>query len=112
MEHFIRVYQLFSFYGQLLTEKQRLAVEWYFGHDLSLAEIASELGISRQAVHDLLKRAEQTLTAYEEKLGLAESYARRQEQLAKLDQLLKQLRDDEADPRWQQVFALLAELSK
>ncbi len=111
MEHFVRVYQLYAFYGQLLTVKQRQAVEWYFGQDLSLAEIADELGTSRQAVHDLLKRSEQAFLDYEEKLGLARSYETEQRHLADLEALLRQLQD-KADPRWQQVFQLLAEVRK
>lgn len=109
MEHFVRVYQLYDFYGQLLTAKQQQAVEWYFGHDLSLAEIADEMGTSRQAVHDLLRRSEQAFQMYEEKLGLAERYEMQQASFAKLESLLRQL-EDKTDSRWQQVFELLAEL--
>lgn len=111
MEHFVWVYQLYDFYGQLLTAKQRQAVEWYFGHDLSLAEIADELGTSRQAVHDLLRRSEQAFQAYEEKLGLAKRYEAEQKYFAELEDLLRQL-EDNTDPRWQQVFELLAEVRK
>lgn len=107
MEHFVRVYQLYDLYGQLLTAKQQQAVEWYFGHDLSLAEIADEMGTSRQAVHDLLRRSEQAFQVYEEKLGLAERYEAQQKQFVELENLLRQLAD-KTDPRWQQVFELLA----
>ena len=60
---------LFDEYGQLLTQKQRDCFELYYHQDLSLAEIADELGISRQGVHDTLHRAETTLTETEAALG-------------------------------------------
>lgn len=65
-----RVNLLYDFYEPLLTEKQRTFLEYYFHDDFSLGEIAAEFGISRQAVYDNVKRAEQALEAYEGKLGL------------------------------------------
>ena len=53
-----RVSLLYDFYGQLLTEKKRQVIELYHEEDMSLSEIASELGITRAAVHDSLKSAE------------------------------------------------------
>lgn len=70
----LRVGQLYDFYNALLTEKQRECLNMHYLQDLSLAEIAEEFGVSRQAVHDILRRAEQTLEEYEEKLGLAARY--------------------------------------
>ena len=69
-EQRMRLGRLFDLYGGLLTDKQRNCLNMYFYDDLSLSEISEELGVSRQAVHDLLKRVEQTLEKYEEKLGL------------------------------------------
>ena len=63
---------LYDFYGALLTDKQREVMALYHEENLSLSEIASEFGISRQAVHDTLKKAEQALKEYEEKLKLME----------------------------------------
>lgn len=103
--------QLYDFYGQLLTAKQQRAMEWYFAHDLSLAEIANELNISRQAVHDLLQRSESVLEMYESKLRLAQRYAQQQAYLSQLRCLLDELQD-ETDLRWQQVFELLREMSR
>ena len=56
---------LYDFYGALLTEKQRSVMALYHEENLSLSEIADEYGISRQAVHDALKKAEQALEDYE-----------------------------------------------
>ncbi len=76
----IRLGSLFAIYGGLLTHKQRQCLEFYFYDDLSLAEIAAELGVSRQAVHDLLKRSEHLLERCESRLGLlARTEADRQE---------------------------------
>lgn len=60
---------LFDYYGELLTQRQRLCFDMRFNQDLSLGEIAEELGITRQGVHDNLNRAEQLLRNMEEKTG-------------------------------------------
>ena len=65
----IRFGSLYEMYGALLTEKQQQCLELYFCEDYSLAEVAEEMKVSRQAIHDLLKRVEQTLEHYEEMLG-------------------------------------------
>ena len=68
---------LYDFYGKLLSERQYLAIELYYIHDLSLAEIGEELNITRQSVFDTLKRAENKLYEYEDILGLVEKFNRR-----------------------------------
>jgi predicted DNA-binding protein YlxM (UPF0122 family) len=65
-----RIALLYDFYGKLLTDKQQNIIELYYNQDLSLGEI----GISRQAIHDIIKRAETTLEEYEEKLGMLKKY--------------------------------------
>ena len=60
---------LFDCYGEMLTEKQRTIFALHCDQDLSLGEIAEELGISRQGVHDNLARAEALLRNMEEKTG-------------------------------------------
>ena len=65
----IRFGSLYEMYGPLLTEKQQQCLELYFCEDYSLAEVAEEMKVSRQAIHDLLKRVEQTLERYESMLG-------------------------------------------
>ncbi len=62
---------LLDCYGELLTEKQRSAMELYYFEDLSLSEIGEPLGITRQAVLNLIKRTENILQNYEDKLGFA-----------------------------------------
>ena len=60
---------LFDYYGELLSEKQRVCFDLYYNQDLSLSEIASELGITRQGVHDSLSRAETALGEFERVTG-------------------------------------------
>ena len=65
---------LLDFYGDVLSERKRAVLDAYYNDDLSLAEIASDLGISRQGVRELIKKAETELFFYEEKLGLARKF--------------------------------------
>lgn len=60
---------LFDYYGELLTERQRSCLDLRYNQDLSLGEIAQELGVSRQGVFDNLSRAEALLHNMEEKTG-------------------------------------------
>lgn len=64
-----RVIMLKDLYGPLLTDKQAQVLSWYYEQDLSLTEIAELMDISKQAVHDLLRRSEKTLREYENRLG-------------------------------------------
>ena len=75
-------------YGMLLTERQRMCLDLHYNQDLSLAEIAEQLGVSRQAVHDILKRSEVQLEEYEEKLALVAEGRRKQAMLRQVAALL------------------------
>lgn len=68
----LKFVMLLDCYGDLLTEHQRNIMELYYCEDLSLAEISNPLGITRQAVRDIIKRTENILLNYEEKLKFAE----------------------------------------
>ena len=72
---------LFDFYGQLLTDKQRLFFSLYHQEDLSLGEIAEQYGVSRQAIYDTLRRSQNILLNLEEKLGLIQRYTKQRELL-------------------------------
>lgn len=61
---------LLDFYGDMLTDKQRSFISYYYNDDLSLSEIAADEGITRQGVRDAIKRAETQLIAMEDRLGL------------------------------------------
>ena len=69
---------LLEFYGALLTERQRELVEFYYNDDLSLSEIAENLGITRQGVRDGLRKAEEALSSFEEKLKLSYLFRERE----------------------------------
>ena len=60
---------LLDYYGELLSQKQRTCFDLYYNQDLSLGEIAAEMGVTRQGVHDTLLRAEALLRSMEEKTG-------------------------------------------
>lgn len=89
-----RVNILFDFYGQLLKDRQKQFLEMYYRDDLTLSEIAELTDVSRQAVFDQLKRTENVLEQYEEKLQLLAKYQEREERLS---QLLKSLEPDHWD---------------
>ena len=78
----MKVAYLLDFYGDLLTEKQRDSLDFYYNEDLSLGEIGANLGISRQGVRDTIKRAEAVLYEMEEKLGLARKFSLIEKSLA------------------------------
>ena len=70
----LNVGYLLDFYGDLLPERKRSVLEMYYDEDYSLAEIADEIGISRQGVRDCIKKGEEELLFFEEKLGLARRF--------------------------------------
>ena len=72
MEKFVEQTLLYDFYGELLTAHQRRIYEDVILNDYSLSEVADELGISRQGVHDNIKRCNKALEEYEDKLHLVE----------------------------------------
>ena len=68
----LKVAELLDIYGNLLNEKQRTSLEFYYYDDLSLSEIAENIGVSRQGVRDVIKRAESFLFFAEQELKLLE----------------------------------------
>lgn len=88
MNEILKQALLYDFYGELLNEHQKEIYEQFVLEDLSLSEIAQGAGISRQGVHDLVKRCQKALEGYEEKLHLVERFLRIKEEVQKLDQVL------------------------
>lgn len=66
----LNISNLLDFYGDILSEKQRETIEFYYNDDLTLSEIAQNQNITKQGVRDTIKRAENQLTFMEEKLNL------------------------------------------
>ncbi len=95
MDNTIMRTMLFDFYGDLLTEKQREYYDLHFNSDLSLQEIAEQSGVSRQAVWDIIRRAEQSLMEIEDKTGLVGRAVRRRRSVEELEELVKRLPDSE-----------------
>ena len=112
----IRFGSLYEMYGSLLTKKQQSCLELYFCEDYSLAEIADEMQVSRQAVHDLLKRVEQALEQYETMLGFLQRTETSRRLLAEAQSLLEVsesggCRDGERE-RLRRVREILHELNQ
>ncbi|MCR4990636.1 MAG: DNA-binding protein [Lachnospiraceae bacterium] len=87
MEDIIKLGRLYDFYGELLTDHQKEVYEDFVYNDLSLSEIAESYGISRQGVHDLVKRINTILAKYEEKLGLVSRFDNIRDAVNALDKL-------------------------
>lgn len=78
---------LYDFYGELLNERQQKIYEDFVFDDLSLGEIAEEEGISRQGVHDMVRRCTKTLEGYEAKLHLVQKFLDTKARVAKIHAL-------------------------
>ena len=112
MEKIAKMALLADFYGPLLTDKQRNVWDLHYQQDLSLAEIAEMEHISRQAIHDLLRRTERILAGYEDKLGLLQRFWAEREKLMEVQTLLKQLNQQDfssqaAWERHQQIHTMI-----
>lgn len=95
MEKFAKMALLVDFYGPLLTERQQNIWDLYYQQDLSLTEIAESEHISRQAVHDLIRRTEKILNEYEEKLGLVNRFLLERDKLQEVLELLQGFRQED-----------------
>ncbi len=90
----LQIALLLDVYGEMLTEKQRDAVELYYNEDLSLAEISEHMGITRQGVRDSIKRAENQLLDFEEKMGLAHRFEAIHKGLKEIASCAQELQSD------------------
>lgn len=82
---------LLDFYGEVLTERKKEVMGYYYNDDLSLAEIAEELNISRQGVRDIIKKSEEELVFLEEKLHLAEKFRSAEKRIEKAKAIAEDL---------------------
>lgn len=108
MEKIVEQGLLYDFYGELLTEHQKRIYEDAVYHDMSLSEIAQEQGISRQGVHDLIKRCDKILQEYEEKLHLLQKFASAREKVAAICALSQEAQRTEL----KQIHAISESLMK
>ncbi|MGI5979019.1 MAG: sigma factor-like helix-turn-helix DNA-binding protein [Oscillospiraceae bacterium] len=107
----LQMTMLLDFYGELLTPKQRRAVTLRYDDDFSLAEIAEDMGITRQGARDLLVRAEATLIETEQKTGIVRRFTEQREELDRMDGQLRQLISMTDGPARELGEKLLSELS-
>ncbi len=91
MEKDFNISYLLDFYGDALTQKQKEVMEQYYNNDLSLAEIASNCGITRQGVRDAIKRGESVVIELEDKIGFAKKHRVIQDNMERLEQLAKNI---------------------
>lgn len=94
-----------DFYGQLLTEHCRAVMDMHYGDDMSLGEIAENLGITRQAVHDRIRQGINQLTEYERALGLAARYQAAQTCISEAVQAIDQGNVEQAREKLLQLAA-------
>ena len=87
---------LYDFYGELLTQRQRQIYESVVLEDSSLGEAAEEFGISRQGVHDQIRRCEKALREYEESLHLVERFIHIRQEIAEVEDLLGEIEHPDA----------------
>jgi hypothetical protein len=96
MELIVKKALLYDFYGELLTEHQKSIYSDYVLNDIGISEIASERGISRQGVHELVKRCDKILEDYESKLHLVEKFLKAKELVTEINTLASRF-DDSKD---------------
>ncbi len=99
MEEKITQGYLYDFYGELLNEHQRTIYEAFVFDDLSLSEIAEQEGITRQGVHDLVRRCTKTLENYESKLHLVEKFLRIRDQIRDIQSITSDTEGTDAAAR-------------
>jgi uncharacterized protein len=90
MDKLSEIGYMLDFYGGLLTEKQKQIMSYHYEEDMSLSEISEIHNISRQAVHDIIKRTEKILFDYENELGLVKRYLKEQDTLKVVKDLLNE----------------------
>ncbi len=113
LEELNRTNLLYDIYAPLLTERQRQVIQLYFSDNYSLAEIASDYDISRQAVYDLIRRVLSSLEKLEQKLGLYQLFKDQQQMLDEAEQLLLPDRIEQADiQRLREIIAALRSSSE
>ena len=101
---------LYDFYGELLTEHQKEIYGQFLMEDLSLGEIAREAGISRQGVHDIIRRCNQALAGYEEKLRLVERFLSVKGKVKEIEGLLDGYMPEESEKILGEIRRISAEI--
>ncbi|WP_297958491.1 YlxM family DNA-binding protein [uncultured Ruminococcus sp.] len=106
----LKFVMLLDCYGDLLTDHQRSLMEMYYCEDLSLAEIGQPMNITRQAVRSIIKRTEDILLNYEEKLGFAEKLGMMRECFGRIEAAAEHITDEDTRNTILSETARIAEL--
>ncbi len=101
---------LYDFYGELLTDHQKQIYEDVILNDYSPSEVAKEQGISRQSVHDLVKRCSKILQGYESKLHLVEKFVTIKDQIERMEASLLHTKQPDRDELVRQLHGILENL--
>ena len=110
MEKNIQIGMLYEFYGKLLTEKQAFVIDSYYNNDLSLSEIADEIGITRQGVQKQIKDAEKFLIDCENKLGFVNEFYLNEKRFNKVEELLSKVITKENRNDIDKVLAIIKKM--
>ena len=109
LEKNVKVSMLCQIYGKMLTEKQYEVINDYYNNDLSLSEIAENHQITRQAVRDIIKKGENKLFEYEEKLGIMKKTLNQEQQIVKILSELTKIQNKFSD---EQIASILENVKK
>ena len=104
MEKHVEVSMLCQIYGKLLTEKQYEFINDYYNNDLSLSEIAENNNITRQAVRDVIKKGENKLFEYEEKLLIMEKMLKQEKQIQDILVELSKIQETSSDKKIEKIL--------
>ena len=109
IDSFVETDILFQIYGSLLTSRQREIMTLYYDEDFSLSEIGENLKISKQAVHDAIKRADKVLYEYEEKLSIYFDRKKREADAERMFELISSLPETEHKNEIEKIKDILKE---
>ena len=104
MDKKIEISMLCQIYGKLLTEKQLEVLTDYYNNDLSLSEIAENNNITRQAVRDIIKKGENKLFEFEEKLKIMEKMMKQEKLLQEVLDELSKIQDVSSDKKVEKIL--------
>lgn len=104
MEKKVQISMLLQIYGAMLTEKQYGLLDDYYNNDLSLSEIAENYDITRQAVRDIIKKGENKLFEFEEKLLFMKRMLNQEKQIQQILQELSKIQENSSDKKIEKIL--------
>ena len=110
MEKFVERTLLYDFYGELLTSRQQQVYTNVVLEDYSLSEVAQDLGISRQGVHDMIRRCDKALEEYEEKLHLVEKFLKIKSKVHQIDSILNDYQETDSRKMAEEIRKISGEI--